>query len=431
MRFEELYRFNSKGVGQFRDDFKARVADALFKLTQIGLVDFGSIRKILLRNIFRVSKAAEIGREYLPANRWLHPASGAACRLLTHRFKSTKWGRRFWDTVRLSGGPVDLRTSANPRLTATVRGELDAARRDALRGIASTDTGRQLLRQLIGPDTYTPVGTPNVVARLYRGSDGLYLGHAKGINGEIVGNARWLKMSTVSARLLTSAAALTGHLMLIEMSNKLDRVQAVVDAIKAGQDDDRVQRLRAAIAVVEDALESDIAENRHALMTATIPQLRAAVQQMIAQLKREVADVPLPGTNWNPFVNQAEQARAQLNRAAKTFDLCIKGISILSQAYFALGHRQTGRNSALRLLKELQDTGTADVEYKARRLLPKDESDRPERIWAEFNRLLPDLIEMFTSDAEQRLLCETEELNIEATREEIIALLQAPQGEAE
>jgi hypothetical protein len=37
-----------------------------------------------------VSEPAEIGRESLPEVPWVHPANGAACRLLTHRFKATK-----------------------------------------------------------------------------------------------------------------------------------------------------------------------------------------------------------------------------------------------------------------------------------------------------------------------------------------------------
>ena len=197
---------------------------------------------------------------------------------------------------------MDLRATINPRLTGPVRNELEAARRDVLSGIASEEAGRQILKQLVQPDIFSPVGKESVIARMYRGPDGLYLGHARGVNGEIIGNARWVKISSVGARLLTSAGMLTGHLMLVEMSNKLDGVQVTVDAIRAGQEDDRVQKLRAAIHGVENALETSIAENRRALMIATIPQLQEAVHQNIATLKREIAEIPLPETyRINPF----------------------------------------------------------------------------------------------------------------------------------
>src|SRR5438552_1644000 len=78
---------------------------------------------------------------------------------------------------------VNLRATITPRLTGPVRNELEAARRDVLSGIAKTETGRQILKQLVQPDAFSPAGKPSIVARMYRGPDGLYLGHAKGVNG--------------------------------------------------------------------------------------------------------------------------------------------------------------------------------------------------------------------------------------------------------
>lgn len=273
---------------------------------------------------------------------------------------------------------MDLRAAINPRLTRPVRSELEAARRDVLTGIANSDAGRQLLKQLLGPDIYSPIGKPSVVARIYRGSDGLYLGDASGLYGEIIGNARWVKISTAGSRFLTSAAFLTGHLILVEMANKLDRVQATLDALKAGQDDDRLQGLRAAIVGVENALETSSIENRNGLIKATIPMLQDTVYKMIGQLRKEITAVPLPGTNWNPLKNQSEDVRTKLNQCADTFAFCLQGILILSQAYFTLGERETGYSSALRLIGELQDAGIGSAEHKARHLLPRDTEDRPD-----------------------------------------------------
>jgi len=75
---------------------------------------------------------------------------------------------------------VDLRAAINPRLTGPVRNELETARRELLSGIANPEAGRQILKQLVQPDAFSPVGKPSVVARMYRGPDGLYLGHARG-----------------------------------------------------------------------------------------------------------------------------------------------------------------------------------------------------------------------------------------------------------
>jgi len=318
---------------------------------------------------------------------------------------------------------VDLRATINPRLTGPVRNELEAARRDVLSGIASEEAGRQILKQLVQPDIFSPVGKQSVIARMYRGPDGLYLGHARGVNGEIIGNARWVKISSVGARLLTSAGMLTGHLMLVEMSNKLDGVQVTVDAIRAGQEDDRVQKLRAAIHGVENALETSIAENRRALMIATIPQLQEAVHQNIATLKREIAEIPLPETYRIPFRGQHAEVRSKLRKAARTFMACLQGVSVLSQAYFALDERGVGRKSALSLLAELDDAGTSSAEYKARLLKPENIEDRPEKLWIEFRRVVPDLIGLFEIEGARRNE-ETAELNVELLPEEIISALR-------
>jgi hypothetical protein len=55
---------------------------------------------------------------------------------------------------------------------------------------------------------------------------------------------------------------ITGHLMLVEISNKLDRVQKDVGAIREALDDDRMQSLRAAIEGVNTALEARSPENK-------------------------------------------------------------------------------------------------------------------------------------------------------------------------
>ena len=160
-----------------------------------------------------------------------------------------------------------LPASIDPRLISPIRQDLEAAREDVLTGIANTDAGRQVLAELVKSDTFAPVGRPTVLARMYRGPDGLFLGHAKGIDGKIVGNTRWVKISSVGSRLLTSAGMITGHLMLVEISNKLDRVQKDVGAIREALDDDRMQSLRAAIEGVNNALEARSPENKYALIT--------------------------------------------------------------------------------------------------------------------------------------------------------------------
>lgn len=319
---------------------------------------------------------------------------------------------------------MDLRATTSSRLIGPVRDDLEAARQDALRGIANTGAGRQLLQELVKPDAFSPVGKPDVIARLYRRPDGLYLGHARAANGQIVGNAQWVKISTLGSRLLTSTGMLTGHLMLVEMSNKLDRVQAGVDSIRAALEDDRMESLRAAIDGLKNAVEATSPDNRNALMRATIPGLQKAVYQMIAALRREISEVPSPN-EWrvtDVVKDKQPQMRLKLGQAEMTFRACLEGISVLSQAYIALNEVEIGFKTSQNLIRKLQDAGTKEAENKARRLMPKNDDERPEKLWTDFNHTAPELIEMFEMQPEQKLL-ETTELNIELLSTEIVAAL--------
>jgi len=89
----------------------------------------------------------------------------------------------------------------NDRLIAPIRRDLAETRDETLRAIASIDTGRQVLAELLKPDLYAPKATKEALLRLYRGPDGLFLGHAHGANGRIIGHARWLKVTNISSRL--------------------------------------------------------------------------------------------------------------------------------------------------------------------------------------------------------------------------------------
>lgn len=201
-----------------------------------------------------------------------------------------------------------LSATIDPRMISAVREDLESARQEVLRGIVNSDTARRALSELLKSDTFKPM----VGARMYRGTDGLYLGHIKGADGKFIGNVRWEKISGVGSRLLISAGMISGHLMLVEISNKIDRVQKDVRAIREALNDDRMQNLRAAIDGVHSAFAASFSENRHALVMATIPNLRSAVQQTIAALKREIFAIP-ERKSIIPFINREKDTRLGLS----------------------------------------------------------------------------------------------------------------------
>jgi hypothetical protein len=223
---------------------------------------------------------------------------------------------------------------------------------------------------------------------------------------------------------------LSGHLMLIEISAKIDQVQKDVAAIREALDDDRMESLRAAKQGVEDALEARSPRNKQALMTATIPHLQKAIYQEIATLKREVADTPSP-KEWaisRVITNREPDMRLKLERAEKTFRVCLEGISILSQAYFAIDERELGCKSAVHLLTRLKAAGIDKAEHRARLLTPQGTEDRPERIWAEYLRALPEIMNLIECQRRHKET-DTAELDIELAPAEIQVVLASQPAE--
>ncbi len=64
-QFQQGGGFNTKNGGKLADDLKARIADALFQLADIGAVNVRFIGQILLGQALGMPKAAQIGRKSL------------------------------------------------------------------------------------------------------------------------------------------------------------------------------------------------------------------------------------------------------------------------------------------------------------------------------------------------------------------------------
>ncbi len=286
----------------------------------------------------------------------------------------------------------ELPARLGDQLMSPIRQDLQETRSEIIKAIASLQAGRNIFTELTKPDLHAPIGPKEIIAHLHRGPDGLFFGHARGPSGKIVGQAKWLKVTDAGSRLFLSAGVLTGHLMLVEMSQKLDRLQGSVDKIREALDDDRMQTLRAAIGTTRDAVEARRNDNRQLLLTSTVPHLNGAVLKTIAALKREIAEVPSQPDWWIPVVGDPERKmREALAKAEQTLHACLEGISILGQAYIAIDEPALGYRTVLRALKELEQTKLADAEFRARLLRPASPSDRPELIWREILRYLPEL----------------------------------------
>jgi hypothetical protein len=246
---------------------------------------------------------------------------------------------------------------------------------------ATEDLAREISAWRAG-DLYRASGKPEVVLNLRQAGDGSVMGWAQGSDGRFIGQARWTKATAWGSRVISSAAVLTGHVMLVEISQKLDRIETKIDRVREALSDDRRQALKAAIDQVETALGCDPATGRGLLVAAAAP-LRTAVGQEIQALARSIERVPTP-SRWHAVKavwDTASDTRRDLSSGEGSLLAVLQGISALTRLYMALDEVRTAWRAAHDLLLQLAEAGLQNAWWKARKLFPKDQRDQPEAFW--------------------------------------------------
>jgi hypothetical protein len=238
-------------------------------------------------------------------------------------------------------------------------------------------------------DLYNASGRPEVLLSLKQNADGSVMGWAQGADGRFIGQARWTGATTWGSRVVSSASALAGQVMLVEISQKLERIEAKVDRIKQALDDDRRQALKAAIDHAETAQSRDL------LVTGVVP-LRTAIAQEIQALVRQIDRTPLPSARHTVRAvwDTSRETRRELTLAQQSFLAIVAGISALVRLYLGLGEDRAAWATANELLTELSRAGLRDAWWKARQILPANSDDIPEEFW---NRAIAQLGEAVAS----------------------------------
>jgi hypothetical protein len=170
--------------------------------------------------------------------------------------------------------------------------------------------------------------------------------------------------------------------MLVEISQKLDHIEAKVDRISQALADDRRQALKAAIDSVATGLECEPKTARDLLIAAATP-LRTAIRREIQALARLIEATPMPprshaeGFIWDKGPN----TRRALAVAEESFLAALQGIRGLAHLYVGLGEDRAAWTSAHELLIQLSKVGLPDAWWKGRNLRPQNREDHPEAFW--------------------------------------------------
>ena len=269
-------------------------------------------------------------------------------------------------------------TTLSPALIARA----ETRRRSIIESLRATKDLATELDAWRAGDFYRASGAPEVVLNLRRNADGSVMGWAQGSDGKFIGQARWTKATTWGSRLVSSAAVLCGHAMLVEISQKLDHIEAKVDRLSQALADDRRQALKAAIDLVTAALECEPKTARDLLIAIATP-LRTVIRQEIQLLARLIEATPMPprshaeGFIWDKGPN----TRRALIVAEESLLAILQGICTLAQLYVGLGEDRTAWTSSHDLLVQLSQSGLQNAWWKARNLRPQQRDDQPEAFW--------------------------------------------------
>jgi hypothetical protein len=256
------------------------------------------------------------------------------------------------------------------------------SRRDIIHGLRATeDLAKQIDAWRVG-HLYVASGPREVVLNLKPNADGSVMGWAQGSDGRFIGQARWTTATTWGSRVVSSTAVLAGHVMLVEISQKLDRIEGKVDRISQALSDDRRQALKAAIDSVTAALECEPKTARDLLIAAATP-LRTAVRQEIQALARLIEETPVPPRSYaEGFIwDKGPNTRRALAVAEESFLAALQGIRVLAHLYIGLGEDRTAWTSAHELLVQLLEADLLGAWWKGRNLRPQNHDDQPEAFW--------------------------------------------------
>jgi hypothetical protein len=270
-----------------------------------------------------------------------------------------------------------------PRPTA-IEEYVASERATFVAALANSPDLSRVVREWLSGDLYRAIGDKSVVLNLTRNADGTVMGFAQASNGRIIGQARWEQVSSISTRFVSTGALLTGHLMLMQISEQLTRIEAKLDRVLIALADDRREELRGAIATVNNALKSREVGNQRGLLYATAPLLTQAIRKERRALSRAVKDVPTPPQTRMEavFNNHSDPAKNHLKECEDSLLALIEGLRALSALYLALGEPTLAFQQLDTEIEELLATvDLEDARFKARLIRPEKNDIWPDQFW--------------------------------------------------
>ncbi len=262
--------------------------------------------------------------------------------------------------------------------------------RNLMTGLFQAHELTRISAPLTRGETYTVVLSQPVRGTLNARTDGMLDAFVKEKDGKIIAVAR---LKQAGSALLTSAAALSGYAMLVQISTQLKGVRANIEELLCRLDAAKRGKVDSALKMLKHTKDFDPEDQRPLLRNAigTLGQELAASHDV----KGVIDKIPEPQATIVGRVvwGNADTERA-LDRAEASARAALLCLTALGQAHLCLNEVEGAAKIMASWIRDTLDLPLAQAEFLARRLPGiTTEEERRDRFWIDVRHALERALE--------------------------------------
>lgn len=264
-------------------------------------------------------------------------------------------------------------------------------RTDLIRALRQTPAILEQLRELTRGTTYRMHWPPGLLGKVksgeavwQQGADGFWPVVVKGADGKII---KHLQVEAIPPDVLATANQLALQSAIAEVIDRLEVIEADLEAILRGQHDDRIAKVKSGIELYHQAFAIEDELQRRMVLTQSIGLLNEGRSQLIESLQSEIGFIDdIPESKQELLIHSIFKFRGPyevVQRKAKSIQHALETIlrasSFLVLAYSEINEPEAAKVSLAPLIAVIQDTAQRGIRMS--RFLPYQLEAPPEELW--------------------------------------------------
>jgi hypothetical protein len=264
-------------------------------------------------------------------------------------------------------------------------------RTNLIHALRQTPAILEQLRELSRGTTYRIHWPPGLLQKVEsgeaiwrQGADGFWPVVVKGADGKII---KHLQVEAIPPDVLATANQLALQSAIAEVIDRLEVIEADLEAILRGQHDDRIAKVKSGIELYHQAFAIEDELQRRMVLTQSIGLLNEGRNQLVESLKSEISfidDIPeskqeLLIHSIFTFRSPCEVVRNKAKSIQHALETILRASSFLVLAYGAINEPEAAKVSLAPLIEVIQETAQRGI--KMSRFLPYQPEAPPEELW--------------------------------------------------